>query len=166
MAVEILGELLVTLGAELALRAALSGPVREWRLDRFYNGLSDDQRRAFLDLVALAVRADGKVDEREALWLARRKEVAPEVAAEIDQAFARVESGLREGLSSPSATTYLAERVARFTDDDDRERIYVSLAVLLRPQGNAAALAQFRDALALSTTKATTLDAAIDSSLR
>ncbi|MBL8678875.1 MAG: hypothetical protein JNK05_06900 [Myxococcales bacterium] len=163
MAAEILGELLITLGAEIATKFALAGPVREWKLDRFYNGMNDEQRSAFLDLVALAINADGAVSAIEQRWLERRKEVNEDVAKAVDTAFERTKSGLPEGLSSPDATTYLSTRVAKFTDDDDRERIYLALAVLLRPSGQADTLVKFRDALALSTTKAALIDARIDS---
>jgi hypothetical protein len=165
MAAEILGELLITLVAQVAAHAALTGPVREWKLDRFYKGLDEPKKRAFLELIALAVHADGVVDARETQWLARRKEVGPEVGAEIDGAFEHVKTTLRDGLSSPSAATFLAERVAKFTDDDDRERIYVALAVLLSPAANITALAQFRDALAISTTKATWIDSKVASGM-
>lgn len=162
MAIEILGELFITVGAEFAFWLAMTGPVREWRLDSFYKDLSDGQRRAFLAMMAAAVLSDGKIDEREARWIERRKEALPEQAALVDDALEQTRKALPGGLMGEAGVAFLAERAAHFTDEEDRERVFLAAAALLRFTERPEALLLFRDALSITEQRAAVLTSRLD----
>lgn len=162
MAIEILGELFITVGAELAFWVAMSGPIREWRLDSFYKDMSDGQRRAFLAMMAAAVLSDGQIDEREARWIERRKEALPEQAAQVDEAFSLVREALPGGLSGEAGVAFLTEKAAHFAEEDDRERVFLAAAALLRFTARQEALVLFRAALSIPERRAAVLSSRLD----
>ncbi len=157
MAGEILAEVVAACG-ELALRALFTGPVREWRLDRFVGGLDGDRRVAFFEILAAAVLHDGHISTVEEKWLEKRREAAKEDAAVVDAALATVKASLPAGSDDAAYQAFLEPRARLFEDESSREAIFKAVLVVQQAGPFAADPAPIhREALGITVERASVL---------
>lgn len=124
-------ELLVTLVAEGAMRLAIAGPIREWRLNAFFDGLSDERKDAFLATVCAAIVHDGVVTEAEEKWLDRRREASEHDADRVDGALRRTMAALPPGSTDAQYTAYIEDQAATLDSKKNREKTFQAVRLVL-----------------------------------
>ena len=124
-------ELLVTLVAEGAMRLAIAGPIREWRLNAFFDGLPDEQKDAFLGAVCAAIVHDGVVTEAEEKWLDRRREASDGDADRVDGALRRTTAALPAGSTDKQYTAYVEDQAATLDSKKNREKTFQAVRLVL-----------------------------------
>ncbi len=161
MAGELIAELVAAAG-EVAIRAVLAGPVREWRLDSFYEDLAPDQRRQMLEVMAAAIVHDGHVSEFEEAWLDRRRKADPGEPERVEAALATAREALT-GAQTEAYRTFVAARASAFPDEDAREKVVKAAFVLLRASAaSEAVFATFGEALGVPETRWSVIRARLD----
>jgi hypothetical protein len=161
MAAELVVELIAAAG-EIALRALLAKPIREWRLNSFYEGLDAEKKTAMLEVVAGAIVHDGHVSDFEKEWLEKRRASNRDDAARVDAAL-EVAGGTMKGADDAACRSFVAERAKAFADEGDRERVVkVTFVVLRANHASASTFAAFGDGMGVPQTKQGVILARID----
>jgi len=165
---QIIIEAIAALG-DVAVRAAIAGPLREWKLNSFYEDLSRGQKRAFLEVACAAIVHDGQVSEREEKWLEKRREKSEseEEKELVDDALETVRTALPIGADHPDYKAFILKRAAGFETAKEREKVWMAAHVILKACGaENAAHVLFAEALGVSDVRRTTIATQMDLGVR
>jgi len=149
MAGDIVGELFISVG-QLAGDFAVAR-WRSWRMERFFDELVPDAKRAVAEIIVAAIMHDGEQSEVERQWLEKRR-ARDDDRQVIDDAIATVSEELPPGSDTDRFVAFVERRAGALPDERERKKTFAGAALTLvasKREGALEVAARFGAALGL-----------------
>lgn len=119
--VEVVGGLLV---------AASARKIKRWREASFFDDLSEDHKRPFLEIVIAAILHDGVQGGVESDWLERRRASGANDRL-VNDALAAVRAALPAGSNNETFVAFVTARAEHLATEEQRSKAFDSMAYFL-----------------------------------
>ncbi len=128
MAGDIVGELFISVG-QLAGDFAVSR-WKSWRMERFFDELEPEAKRAVAEIIVAAIMQDGEQSEVEKSWLEKRRSRDDDRQV-VDDAIATVARALPEGSNTDRFVAFVQERASKLPEERERKKAFAGAALAL-----------------------------------